>query len=596
MADYSGSANLTITVTVTATRRSDHHGSADLTVTAAGWAGPVAFAATLAQKSGQIWAATRAQRLSEKRIREQAPMVQLRNAELELQFVVRDERKALFSWISNDTGPGQLEIPAESPAALWVHDHQGRVNRGEGRNVIGIVQHCGARWGGLMDKYRFEQRGDGDRVMIIDFVHDYEHLKWETVWSNSFLPAWLQVPRAFVLAGPVTWVAKIALFLQLFRHHNPLITIPDDPLNLASWFTSLDQSNWNMVVKPTGFIEAMLSGVVWGIAICRWTNWHDAFHQMLEDAELSVRCDRYLEGDPPPWPGANLRYGTLVIDIVDKSGIYVGTSNGGTPFDGLARTAAEFTDDFLDSTLDVVTDTSVPADYWKVGYRFTHPRDPYVIYIEDDSSPIQTSSWVNSPAKGVEMACGGHSMPGVNETISATIQVIFDLLGNLILLGSLGSTIDALLKPLYEDTVLAWVSVKILARAQNSGWDRLYEFFQQGANKAYTITSLMVIRAALWSTRTVISWQVTIWDGLPFMVGDRGIGHWFLDDRIGLLLKGDNVIHMDRARKIDLGWDDENPPEWMPSVGDERIWQDPGQKAFGQLERVIAGMRDLGVY
>src|SRR5215472_10172838 len=148
----------------------------------------------------------------------------------------------------------------------------------------------------------------------------------------------------------------MALILQIFRDHNPLITLPDDPLQLSAWFTDLDMSTWSVVVAPTGFFEAMASGIVWTILISRMGNWHDACHTTLEDAELSVTCTRYLQGDPPPWPGANLRYGTLVIDVVDKSGVHIGTSNGGTIFDGLLRTVAEFTEDFVDSTLEVAAD------------------------------------------------------------------------------------------------------------------------------------------------------------------------------------------------------------------------------------------------
>ena len=87
---------------------------------------------------------------------------------------------------------------------------------------------------------------------------------------------------------------------------------------------------------------------------------------------------------------------------------------------------------------------------------------------------------------------------------SATIQAGFDLLGGLLQIGSLGGSIDALLKPLYEDTVLAFWSVKSFERAQKSGWDRYFEYWQDGANKAYTIASLMVLRAGFWATKTTI--------------------------------------------------------------------------------------------
>jgi hypothetical protein len=598
---YTGGATLEVSVTLTASRRSDHHGTADLTVNAVAYAGPVQWASDLSQKCGQIWTATTRQRREELRLRRQQPLVRIWNAEWALKYVIGDERRATFSFISNDTGPGQLELPFDSAAAQWIHDHVGRVNRGEGRNVAITVDYCGARWSGIMDKYTIEQAGEGDSVLIVDWNHDYEKLKWRTVWSNSFLPAWFQFPRAWLLAGPITWILKVTLFLQILREHNPLVQLLDDPFalidgNLTDWWHELDQSTWNMVVKPTSFLEALGSGVSWGVIIARWTNWHDMAHTMLEDAELSVRCDRWLTGDPPAWPGANLRSGTMVFDIVDKSAIYVGTSNGGNIFDGLLRTVAEFADEFLDSTENLAYDASVPQDYWTVGYRYTHPRSPYCIYIEDDSSPIQTSQWINSPAKGVEMATGGHSMPGVNEIISATVQAIFDLLGNLILLGGLGSIVDTFLKPLYEDTILAWWSVRVPSRIANSGWERLYEYFQQNGGKAYTITSLMVLRAAMWSTRTVISWRVTVFDGMPFLIGDRGQGHYFLDDRVGLILRGDGTIHMDRARKLELAWDGDNFPEWQISIGDDRIWQDPAQRAWGQIEAIMAGLKDLGVY
>ena len=360
-----------------------------------------------------VWNAVQEQKLNEENIRRSQPLVRLWNAEWQLQHVLGNEYRAQFSFISNDTGPGQIEIPFDSPAAQWVHDHQGRIARGEKRNVFITVDYCGARWSGIMDKYSVEKRDDGDVVLIIDLLHDYEFLKWYTLWSNPWLPALFQVPRAFVLAGPVSWVIRTALFLNIVREHNPLITWPDDPMNLSSWFTSLDQSNWHVVVKPQGFLEAMASGVTWGVLFSRWANFHDAAKIMLEDAELSIRCDRYLPGDPPPWPGANLRYGTLVIDVVDKSGVNIGTSYGGSIFDGLVRTVNEFGDDFIDSTSQLIADADTPPGYYNKGNRFTDKVKPYVVWQEGENSPIQTSAWINSPAKGVQVAVGGHSMPGV---------------------------------------------------------------------------------------------------------------------------------------------------------------------------------------
>jgi hypothetical protein len=554
------------------------------------------FSDPLDKQCADTLAATQAQFRAEQTMRRQHPLVRLWDGEWHLQFVCSQEYKGSFSWISNDTGPGQMEIPFNSPVAQWIFDEPSRMAAGQGRNIGITVDYCGARWSGIMDKCAVEQREDMDMVLVVDWLHDYEHVKWYSCWSNPFLPAAFQFPRAFLVAGPTDWALKLILFLQIVREHNPLITWPDDPLDLTSWFTDLDMTTWPFVVKPKSFSAAMASGVIWSIPITRWANWHDMAHQPLEDAEMSVTMTRYLEGDALPWEGANLRYGTLVMDIVDKSGVYVGTSHGGTIFDGLARTFVQFGEDFVDSTQVLASDTTVPPEYYQGQTKLTRKELPYVVFREGQNSPIQTSAWINSPAKGIQVNCGGHSMPGVNETISATIQAGFDMLGELIFVSSLGATIDTMLKPLYEDTILAWWSLKSSNRAQDSGWERLFEYFQQGANKAYTIASLMVLRAGFWSTKTTVSWKVEVMDALPFMVGQNGYGHFFLDDRIGLVLAGDPRIHMDRARKLNLSWDENAFASWDITVGDERVFQDPAQRAWGKIEQLIAGLRDLGVY
>ena len=545
----------------------------------------------------QILAAAEQQKLVEDRIRRAQPVGRIWDAEWNCQHVMGSEYSAQFSWISNDTGPGRTEFPYESPIAQWIYDYQARLDAGSGRTVAITIDYCGARWSGMLDKFAVEQREDGDVVLVVDWVHDYEHLKWYSVIPNPFLPDGFQAPRAWLLAGPVPWILKVSLFLAIWREHNPFLTWPDDPLDLNNWASmGLDMSDWHIVVKPQSFIQALQSGAVWGVVTSRWQNFHDMAHYMLEDSELSIVCRRYLPGDELPWAGANLRYGTLVIDIADKSGVLIGTSNGGTVFDGLTRTALEFADDFIDSTYDVVSDADTPQDYFTVGKRYTDPVKPYVIFYESDTSPVQTSSWIYSPAKGVQIEVGGHSAPGVNEAISATIQALGDVLGGLAQIGSLGGTIDTLLAPIYEDTVLAWQTFKSPERANNTGWDRLHAYFQDGAGKAYTLASLAVLRAGMWATKTVVSWRVQVSDGAPYLVGDNGVGHFFLDDRVGLVLKADDKIHMDRCRRIDLGWGPDTPPEWTINIGDERIWQDPAQRALGRIERLIAGLHDLGVW
>ena len=130
----------------------------------------------LAEQIDQTKKIVSGQKQAEDNLRREQPLIRFWDAEWRLQHVGGSETQAQFSWVSNDTGPGQVELPLESPIAQRIHGHLARLQRGEGRNVGITVDYCGARWSGILDKYSVEQREDGDLVLVADFFHDYEHL------------------------------------------------------------------------------------------------------------------------------------------------------------------------------------------------------------------------------------------------------------------------------------------------------------------------------------------------------------------------------------------------------------------------------------
>ena len=549
----------------------------------------------------QILADVESQIRAERRMREEPPLIRLWDGDWNLQFVVQDEYEANFSLVDNDSGAGTLVLPFDSFAAQWVNDQKGRISRGEKRGVHITVDYCGIRWGGRLEDSAVEKLDTGDTQLVVTFLHDYENLKWYQVWSNPFLPAAVQFPRVWMVPGPARWALLTCLFVNILRDELSLWALPDDPLDISSW-GSLDQSNWSVVVKPLSFMEDMAAGTVWAVPNSRWKTWHDMAIDILEDGEYSVVCRRYLQGDPAPWPGANLRHGTLVVSIEDKSGVYVGTSHGGTIFDGLVRTAVEFGDDLIDGTVEPVLGLDIPAGYNTPFNRFTDPTVPYVLYRDNEFTGIQTSKFTQVPAKGVQVNCGGHSMPGVNEMISAGIQAAGDIIGgNIVIngygLGSIGGSIDTLLKPFYEDTILAWMSVKSLSRSSTAGWSRYFEYFQDGADKAYTLSSLMVLRTGFWATRNHTRHELVVADGAPYLIGENGKGHFSVGDRVGATIAGDNTgnVYMDRVSTLELAWSRDSAPEWKITIG-KGDDVDPVAQAFKRIERLMTGMRDLGVF
>jgi hypothetical protein len=54
---------------------------------------------------------------------------------------------------------------------------------------------------------------------------------------------------------------------------------------------------------------------------------------------------------------------------------------------------------------------------------------------------------------------------------------------------------------------------------------------------------------------------------------------------------------MDRCRQLDLKWSPDNPyADWIATIGDDRILQDPAAKAWGKIEALVGAVKELGVY
>lgn len=173
--------------TFTADGVADFVGGAALQTHASLWAIPprsmVSFDQPLYAQCEQIWEYTTGAIAAEDQLRKQEPLVRLWDGDWNLMHICSVEYKATFSWISNDTGPGQMQLPYDSEAARWIQDFDGRVKRGAAgapfdvhRNVHITVDYCGARWSGRLDKSSVEKREDGDVVLVCDFLHDYENL------------------------------------------------------------------------------------------------------------------------------------------------------------------------------------------------------------------------------------------------------------------------------------------------------------------------------------------------------------------------------------------------------------------------------------
>lgn len=557
------------------------------------------YAMPLEDQCEAIWQATLAEERRLQAVRDTPPAMFIFDGNQQIQHILLDCIKLQCGDVENDTGSIVLEFPYEHPVAQWMADFKGRMTRGEGEGMHIDVEKDGVRLSGRADSTTIswdKRKG----VMRVTFLTDYENLKWIDCWSNPFLPFIFQFPRIFLLAGPAIWCLKTALFVNLWRIYTSLWQIPDDPMNPTTWLDGLDMSSWDIVVAPTTYLEDLAAGTTWCFFVSRWGKWHDKSAAILADSELSVVTRRYRHGDPEPWPGADLKDGALVVDIVDKSGQMEGVANGGSIFDGFTRTAREYSADFIEQIdNELAGPIDFPTDMFTDMLRT--PKGFPLVHFPAGSDGVETE-FTTIAAKGATINTGGHSAPGVNEVISAGVQAAGDIIGHNLGVagygvGPFGGVLDAVLAPFYTDTVLAWISVKLPWRIAQMGSSHYLEFHIDLPGKAYTLSSVMAIRSAIVATARKTSATITFSNSGPYIVGWPGTGHIYKGDRGSFEILGDTTgeIHVERVQKCSLSWEVGHFAQWEAEFG-RREDQDPVASLMKSIAEIASAAHELGVF
>lgn len=529
-----------------------------------------------------------AQAQAEKRARLAPPLVRFWDGNWNLRGNVTQIISASVTDIDNETGIASFDLPEDYYISQWIMDVDARTTS----NIHVTIDKDGVRWSGRMAEFKVIKNANGVGTVRITFKHDYEELKSILCWANPFLPAELQFPRVWCLFGPAAWALKCTLAANLLRLNKSLWMLPSDPLDPNGGWGST-QSNWQVVVAPGSISK---DNSLPAIVTSRFKNMHEVSAEIVADAQLSWTFRRYLDGDEQPWPNANLRHGALVIDLVDKSGFTTGTSHGGSLFSGLIKSLINIDSDGLGEGVTIINDPNSPAEYENPNFIGTLPEAPWVIYRDGENTGIQQSEFTSRPATTPQIVGGGHSMPGVNELISSAIQLAGDAMGAVPFLPPIGGVLDAVLKPLYTDTVLAFAAWKSQSRAQELGWSHYYEHWAQGADRAYTLSWLIAMRSGLWETRATTSHTVTVADGAPYRIGERGHGHFYKGDRVGTTVRGmpKGRVFVDRVSQVNLEWSRDTVPVWGITIGQREV-QDPAVKAFQALQKLISTAQELGV-
>jgi len=524
----------------------------------------------------------------------------------------------------NETGsislrlPIDLDNPRRTWAAFWALDEDARGTS----NIHIIVETMGARIGGRMrakNGVTVSRSKDGDHVTI-NFLDDIEELKHVFIAGNPFLPiSLIQQPKAWMLLEQADRAILMTLSANLLR-------LQLTNLDITGLLDLLDPANWTVdnaigalttlwaqsqiVVAPREFDDSVapLALVVGSIK----KSIFDAAAPILEDAELQWDLRRWLVGDPEPWPGAGTfwRNGTLIVRIVDKSGFRTSTSLGGDLLTGLSRTISGVLNDHVEDSYSLFTGKPIDETGYRLpGFLGTEAPHPYVIYRDGDNTGIQTSEFSRSPGGAGRITVGGQSMPGVNELISAAIQYGGDVLGDNIgavisagigyqvSVGSLGGAMDAFLKPIYENSILAHMSVPLLLRTARQGWGHYLEDTSTNVTQAYTAASVMDLRTRRRETDPDIAFTLTVANARPWLIGDNGFGHWWLGDRIGGTQKYLMPrVFVRRCRGLAIDWGPGKGLTIDAKFGDTRAKMGTTERLAQMVASAFGGLSEIGLW
>ncbi|MBJ8342772.1 hypothetical protein JGU71_28170 [Antrihabitans sp. YC3-6] len=521
-----------------------------------------------------------------------------------LQHVIRCDDGIDLTEIENDTGTGMITLDGDHPAAPWAWKLRDRLISGQKIDMFVLFDYVGKRYSARVDDVVMKVDDLGVVKIELMLEHDYALLKARTLWPTPTTPAGFQPIKVFLLGGPADWAAATALWLNLARAHgNPAgLGWTTDPISV----TTADYRNWPIVIKPFSHAQAKASGVVSGLVVSRMKSWHEACADMLNDANVTTVVRRYVRGDPLPWPGAVLSYGTLVVSFVFQ-GALADEVTGGL-FEGIGQLIRIFLNAVVEgiglgSPLPVetgeqpITGQPPPPAYFQPGTIGQVPDHPYVFYPANSPGIASFEAHLRN-AKYLRFTTGGHSAPGVNELLGAIVQAIGDAFAAIPFVPPLGGVADALLKPFYEDVVLAFMTVYLSNRAQSVSKFGPYETFLPGSDKAYTLTATMVLRTAILAAATKFSAAIEIVDALPWRIGANGLGDMDLGTRILMQapVDWDNRIYSQRIKKLQLVASPGSAPTWLPTVGAIEPGEDAFAKAMRHLANLVSGLTQLGLF
>lgn len=418
------------------------------------------------------------------------------------------------------------------------------------------------RWGGKIHTINIARHEDGTSTVEMLAISNREHAKRLLFAASPFLPPEIQLPKMWLLPGPLRSVMFMSMFVNLARLFVPGLSFIANPFNPASWLDPLNATslfNVNPLAWPiqVAFVNPALDRSRWTVLGATWTDWHSTSQDLLRDAGVMMRCYTWLlEDEDSPYDELTDVFGLSVLDeianavvrplrncvifaLVDKSRP---TGPTGTAIDGLLDTIGVTLDDMFSTTL-VDANTGLKLDGEPVvdlaGNSFpifesilgTAPEVPKVVWREGQFTALIEATHTLHKGSPRTVMTGGRSPTLVNETQTFLIRYGLSQLSEMINV-AIGTWVNTAyempatpgLENLYQDqlsnTLFAWERLTDPLRALWNGDLSWQEYFERGSSTAYTLSGILTLRTALWKTRAFQGFKAQVFNGRPWTVDE----------------------------------------------------------------------------
>lgn len=491
--------------------------------------------------------------------------IEVRRGHMELEGYVNDHIEAEVEFVPNKTGPGHIEVPANSK---WAPIFK----RCDQENIFVHVFVNGKKWTGRVDKCRKVKKGKV-KTVIAELVSDYVWLEAIMAWSAPFMPLAIQAPKKDVMFMATATMIRTYMTKNLFRLQaggSGLYKFPvgffNDPLK--NWW---QVGGW---MQPCVMLPGnpLFDTTRWNTLLARMTPMDVLFEEVLKSEDLELTAEAFVPGrDPQPSSLVTLTKPCIVFDIKDHRGVKGRT---GTILDGLFNTIVDTLDPIVGTVIGTFTGHSEMYSLSK--FFGTDPEDPWVVLREDEDDDIEESETVINSLQAHTYIVGGQSPEWINKGINMLINAAITGLLSAIGIGFLGDLVNGE----FDDILLAFQSVTDERLREQFGLFTLPEAFSGTGTTAYTFDSSQALRQTAYECRPYRTHSVTILDGKPFVPFE----HFDLMDPIGW--EDDDEIFVDRVTRIVVTDNRKSRAKMKVTIGDGEEDADAFQKSMDRIGRL----------